>query len=230
MLMTKEYWLEEKKKENYHTRSLCVWIFANPFLIRLGFPFHVRTLTERLKQTFMSMINIMLKNVDLNDKWWIELIKTINYLRNRFLMTNRSIIFYEIDTKKKIISRSSSSNRDNELRYETQINHEMKKTCLQIVFDCARKVREESHLSNAASQRNHLSCFVCYLNQEKARKIISRWDFKWNISKKISHWINRIFDEKTSLWVKFDNHSYLFVSIQSSHRRFTLLDSLNRKS
>jgi hypothetical protein len=47
------------------------------------------------------MINIMLKNVDLNDKWWIKLIKTINYLRNRFSVTNRSIIFYEIDTKKK---------------------------------------------------------------------------------------------------------------------------------
>jgi hypothetical protein len=56
---------------------------------------------ERLKQIFMSMISIMLKNVDLNDKWWIELIKTINYLRNRFSMTNRSITFYEIDTKRK---------------------------------------------------------------------------------------------------------------------------------
>jgi hypothetical protein len=47
------------------------------------------------------MINIMLKNVDLNDKWWIELIKTISYFRNRFSMTNKSIISYEIDTKKK---------------------------------------------------------------------------------------------------------------------------------
>jgi hypothetical protein len=56
---------------------------------------------ERLRQTFMSMINIMLKNVDLNDKWWIELVKTINYLRNRFSMTNRSITSFEIDTKRK---------------------------------------------------------------------------------------------------------------------------------
>jgi hypothetical protein len=47
------------------------------------------------------MINIMLKNVDLNDKWWIELIKTINYLRNRFSMTNKSIISFEIDTRRK---------------------------------------------------------------------------------------------------------------------------------
>jgi hypothetical protein len=47
------------------------------------------------------MINIMLKNVDLNNKWWIELIKTINYFRNRFSMIDKSIIFYEIDTKRK---------------------------------------------------------------------------------------------------------------------------------
>jgi hypothetical protein len=58
-------------------------------------------IVERLKQIIMSMINIMLKNVDLNDKWWIELVKTINYLRNRFSMIDRSIIFYEVDTKKK---------------------------------------------------------------------------------------------------------------------------------
>jgi hypothetical protein len=43
----------------------------------------------------------MLKNVELNDKWWIELIKTINYLRNRFSMTNKSITFFEIDTRRK---------------------------------------------------------------------------------------------------------------------------------
>jgi hypothetical protein len=46
------------------------------------------------------MINIMFKNVDLNDKWWIELIKTINFFRNRFSMINKSIILYEIDTKR----------------------------------------------------------------------------------------------------------------------------------
>jgi hypothetical protein len=58
-------------------------------------------IVERLKQIIMSMINIMLKNVDLNDKWWIELIKTINYYRNRFSIIDKSIILYEIDTKKK---------------------------------------------------------------------------------------------------------------------------------
>jgi hypothetical protein len=63
--------------------------------------FEQNEIAERLRQIIMSMINIMLKNVDLNDKWWIELIKTINYLRNRFSMINKSIIFYEIDTKRK---------------------------------------------------------------------------------------------------------------------------------
>jgi hypothetical protein len=58
-------------------------------------------IVERLKQIFMSMIDIMFKNVYLNDKWWIELIKTINYLSNHSSMTNKSIIFYEIDTKRK---------------------------------------------------------------------------------------------------------------------------------
>ncbi len=58
-------------------------------------------IVERLKQILMSMINIMLKNVDLNDKWWIELVKTINYLRNRFSMTNRLIISFEADTRRK---------------------------------------------------------------------------------------------------------------------------------
>jgi hypothetical protein len=47
------------------------------------------------------MINIMLKNVDLNDKWWIELIKTINYFRNRFSMINKLITSFEIDMRRK---------------------------------------------------------------------------------------------------------------------------------
>ncbi len=64
--------------------------------------FEQNEIVERLKQIIMSMINIMLKNVDLNDKWWIELIKTINYLRNRFSMIDRSITSYEIDTRKKL--------------------------------------------------------------------------------------------------------------------------------
>jgi hypothetical protein len=58
-------------------------------------------IVERLRQIFMSMTSIMLKDVDLNDKWWIELIKTINYFRNRFSMINRSIISFEADTRRK---------------------------------------------------------------------------------------------------------------------------------
>jgi hypothetical protein len=63
--------------------------------------FEQNEIVECLKQIIMLMINIMLKNVDLNDKWWIELIKTINYFRNRFSMIDKSIIFNEIDTKRK---------------------------------------------------------------------------------------------------------------------------------
>ncbi len=61
-------------------------------------------IVERLKQIIMSMINIMFKNVDLNDKWWIELIKTINHLRNHFSMINKLVILYEFDTKRKSFS------------------------------------------------------------------------------------------------------------------------------
>ncbi len=64
--------------------------------------FEQNEIVERLKQIIMSMINIMLKNVDLDDKWWIELIKTINYFRNRFSMIDRSIIFYEMNTERKL--------------------------------------------------------------------------------------------------------------------------------
>jgi hypothetical protein len=46
------------------------------------------------------MINIIFKNIDLNDKWRIELIKTINYFQNRFSMMNKLVIFYKIDIKK----------------------------------------------------------------------------------------------------------------------------------
>jgi hypothetical protein len=58
-------------------------------------------IVERLKQILMLMTSIMLKNVDLNDKWWIELIKIINYFRNRFSMTNKLIIFFEANTRRK---------------------------------------------------------------------------------------------------------------------------------
>jgi hypothetical protein len=63
--------------------------------------FEQNEIVERLRQIIMSIIKIMLKNVDLNDKWWIELIKIINYFQNRFSMIDKLIILYEVDTKKK---------------------------------------------------------------------------------------------------------------------------------
>jgi hypothetical protein len=109
-----------------------------------------------------------------------------------------------------------------------KVDHEMKEIDLKIVFDCACRIRKRSHLSNAASQRNHLSCLVCHLNQEKTWRII-RWNRKWSISKTINYWINRIFDEKTSSEVEFDNHFHVFV--QSINRyRFTLFSIIHNES
>jgi hypothetical protein len=48
----------------------------------------------------------------------------------------------------------------------------MKKTCFQIISCRICKLRKRSHLSNVTFQWDHLSCFPCYLNQEKAKKSI----------------------------------------------------------
>jgi hypothetical protein len=129
----------------------------------------------------------------------------------------------------KILFRSSSSNWNNELCHETQISHEMKKACFQIVFCRTYKLRRESHLSNVTSQWNHLSCLVYYVNQEKAWRIIS-FHF-WNIDETIDHEINHILDEKTSSEVEFDNHSHALVSTRSINwRRLILLNTLNSES
>jgi hypothetical protein len=88
-----------------------------------------------------------------------------NQLSSKSLLDDRQINYLLGSRhKKKTFSRSFSSNRDNRLRYETKIDHEMKKVDFKIVFDRARRIRKESHLSNVALQRNHLSCLVCYLN------------------------------------------------------------------
>jgi hypothetical protein len=98
MLMIKEYWLEEKKKENYHTRSLCVWIFANSFLIRLDFPFHVKTLTEKYKNfaNVFDKINVdkLLKH-DSQD----HAINTKSKMFSFELMYNLSMIKFELFKK-----------------------------------------------------------------------------------------------------------------------------------
>ncbi len=154
-----------------------------------------------------------------------------NQFSSKLLLDDRQINYLlQSQHENKIFFRSFSSNWDNRLRYETKINHEMKEIDLKIVFDRARKIRRKSHLSNVASQRDDLSCLVCHLNQEKTRRITFRWDIK-QISKTINLRINRIFDEKTSFWIKFDNHFYLFVSVQLiNYCCFILFDFLNKKS
>ncbi len=99
----------------------------------------------------------MMNRINQNDQLFSKSLfddRQINYfLRNRY--------------EKKILFRSFSSNQNNRLRYETKVDHEMKKIDLKIVFDYARKIQKKSYLSNAAFQRDHLSCLVCHLNQEK---------------------------------------------------------------
>jgi hypothetical protein len=137
--------------------------------------------------------------------------------------------FFRSRHETKILFRSFSSNWDNELCHETQINHEMKKTRLQIVLCRICRLRERSHLSIVTSQWDHLSCFVCYVNQEKAKRII--FFHFWNIDKTIDHEISHILDEKTNSEIEFDNHSHVFVSIWSINWcRLILFNTLNSES
>jgi hypothetical protein len=145
------------------------------------------------------MINRINQNCQLSSKSFFDHRQIYYFLRSRH--------------EKKILFRSFSSNRDNRLRYETKIDHEIKKIDFKIVFDRVCKIREKSHLSNVACQRDHLSCFVRHLNQEKTWRINSRWDHKWNINKTINYWINSIFDEKTSFKIEFDNYFHVLVLI-----------------
>jgi hypothetical protein len=162
-----------------------------------------------------------------------------NQLFSKSLFDDKQINhFFRSRHEMKIFFRSSSSNWNNELCHETQINHEMKKVCFQIVLCSACKLRKRSHLSNVTFQWDHLSCLVCYLNQEKAKKIIL-FHF-WNIDKTIDHRFSHtfsektnseVFDEKISFEVEFDNHFHVLVSTQSiNYCRFTLFDFLNRES
>jgi hypothetical protein len=153
-----------------------------------------------------------------------------NQLSSKSLFDDKQINhFFRNRHETKILSYSSSSNWDNELCHETQISHEMKKACSQIVFCRICKLREESHLSNVTSQWDHLSCLVYYVNQEKARRIIL-FHF-WNIDKTIDHEINHTFDEKTSSEVEFDNHFDDLVLTRSiSWCRFTFLSTFNSES
>ncbi len=51
MFMTKEYWLEEKKKENYYTKGLCVWKFVNPSFIKLNLSFYMSKSWQKLNSS-----------------------------------------------------------------------------------------------------------------------------------------------------------------------------------
>jgi hypothetical protein len=107
----------------------------------------------------------------------------------------------------------------------------MKKACSQIVLCRICKLRKRSHLSNVTFQWDYLSCFVCHLNQEKAKKIIL-FHF-WNIDKTIDHRINHIFDEKTNFEIDFDNHFHVFVFVSSrliSWCHFILFSAFNSES
>jgi hypothetical protein len=139
--------------------------------------------------------------------------------------------FFRNQHETKILFRSSSSNWDNELCHDTQINHEMKKAYFQIVLCQTCKLQRKSHLSNVTFQWDHLSCLVCHLNQEEAKRII--FFHFWNIDRMIDHRINHIFDEKTSFEVEFNNHFYAFAFVLIwliSWCCFILLSALNSES
>jgi hypothetical protein len=160
------------------------------------------------------MINIMFKNVDLNDKWWIELIKTINYFRNRFSMIDRSIILYEIDTRKKLFF--AHFRRIETIDYaETKIDHEMRKNNLQIVFDRSREVRKRSHLSNITSQRNHLSCFVDHLKTMKKHS----HDVEISIETSSKRSAFESFNSSTKKQILKSNSITIFISTQISQAK-----------
>ncbi len=130
-----------------------------------------------------------------------------NQLSSKSLLDDRQINhFLRSRHEKKVLLRSSSTNWNNRLCYEAKIDHEMKKTSPQIVFDRSREIREKSHLSNVTLQRNHLSRLVNHLNKEKT--LARCRNLNRNIVKAISLRIIQFFDEKTSSRVKFDNNSH----------------------
>jgi hypothetical protein len=144
---------------------------------------------RKFKWQMMNWIN---QNNQLFSKWLFDDQQINHFLRNRH--------------EKKIFFRSFSTNWNNRLRYETKIDHEMKKNNFQIVFDRFRELREESHLSIITSQRNHLSCLVDHLNQEKT--FARCRNLNRNIVKTINLRIIQSFVEKTSFKIKFDNNSH----------------------
>ena len=50
---------------------------------------------ERLSQTLMRKSSTMLRGAGLSDRYWDEVIRTANYLRNRFPVISKSITLFE---------------------------------------------------------------------------------------------------------------------------------------
>ncbi len=177
----------------------------------------------------MSMINIMLKNVDLNDKWWIELVKTINYLRNRSSMTNRSIISFEIDTKRKFffahLRRIETTNYVMKRKSITK----WKKLALRSFFVVLVNY-EKNHIYRMLRLNEiiYRVSFVTWIKKKREESFlfISEISTKRSITKSI------IFSTKRQVFeIEFDNHFYALVSTRSINWcRFTLFSILSSES
>jgi hypothetical protein len=142
------------------------------------------------------MINIIFKNVDLNNKWWIELIKTINYFRNCFSMIDKSIIFYEIDTKKKFFFVHFR-------RIET-IDYAMKRKS---ITKWKKLISRSFSIVFVKYEKNHIYRML------RLNEIIYRVSFIIWIKKKHSH--------NVEISIETSSKRLIFESINSSTKRQT---------
>jgi hypothetical protein len=154
-------------------------------------------IVERLKQIIMLIISIMLKNVDLNDKWWIELVKTINYLRNRSSMIDKSIIFYEIDTKKKFFFAH--------LRRIETIDYVMKRKS---IIKWKKLISRSFSIVFVKYEKNHIYRMLRF------NEIIYRVSFVIWIKKKHSH--------DVEILIETSSKRSIFESINSSTKKQVL--------
>jgi hypothetical protein len=156
----------------------------------------------------------MFKNVDLNDKWCIELIKTINYFRNHFLMIDKSIILYEVDTKKKIFFAH--------LRRIETIDYVMKRKS---ITRWKKLIFKSFSIVFVNYEKNHIYRML------RLNEIIYRVSFVIWIKKKHSHdvetsietsWKRSIFESFNSSTKKQalkSNSITIFISIQISQAK-----------
>jgi hypothetical protein len=173
--------------------------------------FEQNEIVERLRQIIMLMINIMLKNVDLNDKWWIELIKTINYLRNRFSMIDKSIIFYEIDTKRKFFFVH--------LRRIETIDYVMKRKS---ITKWKKLILKSFSIVLVKYERNHIYRMLCF-NEIIYRVSLIIWtekkhshDVKISIETSSKRSIFESLNSSTKKQVLKSNSITIFISTQIS--------------